>query len=146
MTKPSSTPLSDHALSCWPEFVRVLTRRVAVGRDTYGDASLLRPAPELAGEIEQELLDVAGWGFLLWYRIRRLNGAFAKLESDRSLAVNERLANYAGALAARMDCAGSSESVRTAWSALRQDERDLVYRAWSRALGESAEIDIEEAA
>jgi len=51
-----------------------LRERLEAGAQSYGDASFRREPAELAGEIEQELLDVCGWVFVLWCRLRRLGG------------------------------------------------------------------------
>ena len=49
-----------------------LRERLEAGARSYGDGSYRRELAELAGEIEQELLDVCGWAFILWCRLRRL--------------------------------------------------------------------------
>jgi hypothetical protein len=54
------------------EFLGRLAQRLERGRQEYGDASLQRPIDELRGEIEEELLDVAGWAFVPWLRGRAL--------------------------------------------------------------------------
>ena len=46
--------------------------RLAAGAKAYGNTSLRVSPLSLAGEVEEELLDVAGWGFLLWLRLRHL--------------------------------------------------------------------------
>ncbi len=46
--------------------------RLEKGRETYGDRSFDRPPDELVDEVEEELLDVAGWGFILWCRMESL--------------------------------------------------------------------------
>jgi hypothetical protein len=51
-----------------------LRERLEAGARTYGEASFQRHATELAAEIEEELLDVSGWAFILWCRLRRLRG------------------------------------------------------------------------
>jgi hypothetical protein len=56
----------------WRAFVAAVEVRLAAGAKAYGNASLKRPPASLAGEVEEELLDVAGWGFLLWLRVRSL--------------------------------------------------------------------------
>lgn len=53
-------------------FLDLLAARLEAGRREYGDASLLRSPAELVGEIEEELLDVAGWAFVLWLRVRAI--------------------------------------------------------------------------
>ena len=54
------------------EFWLRLRERLEAGARSYGDASFRREPAELAGEIEHELLDVCGWAFVLWCRLRRL--------------------------------------------------------------------------
>jgi hypothetical protein len=46
--------------------------RLEAGRATYGDRSFERSPSELLRELEQEALDLAGWGFVLWHRVRAL--------------------------------------------------------------------------
>jgi hypothetical protein len=54
------------------EFWLRLRERLEAGARSHGDASFRREPAEVAGEIEQELLDVCGWAFVLWCRLRRL--------------------------------------------------------------------------
>jgi len=64
-----------HPLVNWDNFEKFCDRvggRVQVGAKAYGNASFMRPADELVGEIEEELLDVCGWAFVLWTRLRHL--------------------------------------------------------------------------
>jgi hypothetical protein len=58
-----------------------LRERLEAGARSYGDASFRREPAELAGEIEQELLDVCGWAFVLWCRLGRLR-AVLRSEAD----------------------------------------------------------------
>lgn len=60
----------DVLRTAWPAFLAKVERRLEKGAVEYGDASLRAPPAELAREIEEELLDVVGWGFLLWVRMR----------------------------------------------------------------------------
>jgi hypothetical protein len=69
------TSLSTDALTRWPEFVEMVEARLERGARDYGDASFTRPPIEIVGEVEQELLDVMGWGFVLWTRVSALKGA-----------------------------------------------------------------------
>jgi len=59
-------------LDAWPEFMEAIKKRLEAGKREYGDSSFTRPASELAGEIEEELLDVAGWAFFLWLKIKMM--------------------------------------------------------------------------
>jgi hypothetical protein len=54
------------------EFSRKVFARLEVGAKEYGDGSFHRPESEVLGELQQELEDVAGWGYILWARIQRL--------------------------------------------------------------------------
>jgi hypothetical protein len=60
------------------------------GRDAYGDASFSADPGELAREIREELEDVAGWSFVLWTRIQRLEAAFSA-QSERQGGVSDAL-------------------------------------------------------
>lgn len=62
--------MNDSIRESWAEFVARVEKRLEAGAKEYGDASLRAPPAKLAGEVEEELLDVMGWGFLLWRRMR----------------------------------------------------------------------------
>jgi hypothetical protein len=55
--------------------------RLEAGREAYGDRSFSLPPGRLAGEVEEELLDVAAWAFILWTRVRGLR---VMLTAERS--------------------------------------------------------------
>lgn len=61
-------------------FAAGVRARLEQGRATYGDRGFERPPSELLAELEQEALDLAGWGFVLWERVRRLQAAAAAVE------------------------------------------------------------------
>ena len=67
-----STGADTDPLADWPAFVDRAGRRLAAGRRTYGDRSFARPPRELVREVEEDLLDVAAWAYILWYRVRAL--------------------------------------------------------------------------
>ena len=56
----------------WPAFDKVMQQRLQNGFEEYGDNSFDRDPRVTLGEIEQELLDVVGWGFILWTRLQVL--------------------------------------------------------------------------
>jgi hypothetical protein len=66
--------LSD-PIERFPQFIEAVRSRLADGQRTYGDKSFERPINELIGEIEQECLDLAGWGFVLWTRLQNIKRA-----------------------------------------------------------------------
>ncbi len=55
-------------------FAAAVEARLQQGAVTYRNASFHRDPADLAGEIEQELLDVCAWSFILWCRVRALRG------------------------------------------------------------------------
>ena len=62
-------------LARFAEFARAVNARLEAGRASYGDASFSRHPAVLCGEVEQELLDVCGWSYVLWVRMRALREA-----------------------------------------------------------------------
>lgn len=51
------------------EFLQAVDARLAKGAIEYGDTSPSKPYVVLADEVEQELIDVAGWCCQLWRKI-----------------------------------------------------------------------------
>lgn len=85
-------------LHSWPAFAAAVRARLEAGRQAYGDRSFDRPPTELLGELQQEALDLAGWGFVLWARLEALReraavehvGRMARRELDGGRARYER--------------------------------------------------------
>lgn len=77
----TKTPLSDHALAnLWPEFTEKVKERLERGKIEYGDPSFLAELSALAEEIDQELLDQAGWAFIAWCNHRKLKRQIVRFE------------------------------------------------------------------
>lgn len=57
------------------EFFAALRERLKLGAAAYGERSFSRDPAELLVELEQEALDLAGWGYVLFVRLRRLQAA-----------------------------------------------------------------------
>jgi len=51
-----------------------------MGALTYGDTSFERPPGQLLEEIEQELLDQAGWSFIMWCRLEEVRERLKQLK------------------------------------------------------------------
>lgn len=68
-------------------FVAGLRRRLEAGARTYGNVSFRRPAVELIDELQDEVSDIAGWGWILW---RRLDWLRADVERLGNLEVRMR--------------------------------------------------------
>ena len=81
----SITPKSDAALAQWPEFADEIYARLNMGRRTYGDDSFDRPLERLVIEIQQELMDVCGWSFIMWRRLEEMKARIASLEDSSHL-------------------------------------------------------------
>ena len=67
-------------LLAWGQFAQLVPDRLDKGRTEYHDRSFARAAAELLEEIQQEALDLAGWGFVLWHRLETMRPA---LEPDK---------------------------------------------------------------
>ena len=52
-------------------FLSELNARLDAGAHEYGDASFNRPIASTLSELEDEVLDVAGWAFVMWVQLRR---------------------------------------------------------------------------
>lgn len=55
-------------------YLATLRARHEQGRKEYGDRSMDKPRAELLGEMQQEAVDIAGWGFFLWAQMERMKG------------------------------------------------------------------------
>ena len=64
----------------WRLFASNVAARLEAKKQKYGDRSFSREPLELVREIEEELLDVSGWAFILWSRIHDLRAAVESLK------------------------------------------------------------------
>lgn len=68
------------------EFVAAIEARLEIGAVEYQDRpAAARPLAELVDEIGQELVDVAGWSFLLWRRVEGLRATLGAVQSGWSI-------------------------------------------------------------
>lgn len=63
------------ALPGFAMFAADLRRRLEAGAQEYGDRSFSRDPDELLREIDEEILDIAGWAYVLRVRLGRLRQA-----------------------------------------------------------------------
>lgn len=79
---PTSEPTPNH--SGWRHefsaFLQQLELKVERGAIEYGDKSFDLPANRTISELQAELLDICGWGFILWVRMERLRQALEAKE------------------------------------------------------------------
>jgi|WetSurMetagenome_2_1015567.scaffolds.fasta_scaffold03061_4 hypothetical protein len=71
--------MKDDNLASFKAFTEAARSRLEKGRGLYGDRSFPRKPEELLAEIEEEALDLAGWGYIAWSRVRSMREALDKL-------------------------------------------------------------------
>jgi hypothetical protein len=54
------------------KFVRLLDDKMKKGYKQYGDKSFERSPGYLVGELQQEVIDISGWGMILFARLEEL--------------------------------------------------------------------------
>lgn len=54
------------------KFQEAWLERLHVGQQVYGDASFRKSTGDLLDEIQQECVDLAGWGYVLWLKCEQL--------------------------------------------------------------------------
>ncbi len=59
-------------LQSWPAFESAVRTRLDAGRLAYGDKSFSAEPATLVAELQQEALDLAGWGYVLWCRLEAM--------------------------------------------------------------------------
>lgn len=56
-------------------FADFVLSRLEAGREEYGDQSFGTPMNMTLEEIEEECLDICGWGYILWLKVYRMRRA-----------------------------------------------------------------------
>ena len=84
MDQQQATMAGPQLREDWLEFISLVEHRLEQGAVEYGDSTLHRPALEVLDEVEEELLDVMGWSFFAWLRIRRLKEKVKKVLTEIS--------------------------------------------------------------
>lgn len=64
------------------EFMSKLDARMRDGYEEYGDESFDRPLLTLIKEIEEELLDICGWGMITYSRIQDIKEKIATMVEE----------------------------------------------------------------
>lgn len=83
MKNSNETPISDEALDkVWPEFAGRVFERMLRGKVDYGDGSFLAPLAPTCEEIAQEFLDVAGWAFIGYCKVKRLQRVIEQYQPE----------------------------------------------------------------
>ena len=54
----------------FPIFIKELDKKLGRGFREYGDQSFDKPDSELRKEVEEELLDLCGWSFIRWVKLK----------------------------------------------------------------------------
>ncbi len=53
-------------------FIERVQKRMDKGAQEYGDRSFARAPEELVQELQEEVEDIAGWGYILWNRLENI--------------------------------------------------------------------------
>ena len=61
-------------------FMSRVRGRMNKGAREYGDRSFSEHPSLLVAEIQEELQDVCGWGFILWTRLEQIKAALERVE------------------------------------------------------------------
>lgn len=77
---PSPYEIQDYFHS----FVDQVRERLKTGAKTYGEKSFTRSVNDLLVELEEGALDLAGWSFVLWVKLRRLEKAAKEIDRSES--------------------------------------------------------------
>lgn len=78
--------------SRFSEFVMLAKARLERGEEEYGDSSFDLPPEILIDEIQEELLDVTNWSFILWETLERCREKTERL-TDKYPAVEPGIGN-----------------------------------------------------
>jgi len=54
------------------KFVKLLDAKMKKGFLQYGDKSFDREPEDLIGELQQEVIDISGWGMILFHRLEEM--------------------------------------------------------------------------
>lgn len=73
----------------WEAFAAALRARLEAGAVAYGDHSFARDPSSLLAELRQEALDLAGWGYVLFVRLSRLEALARGRGPDRVAALED---------------------------------------------------------
>ena len=72
-------------LLLWGDYARAVRDRLEQGKTEYRDRSFSRDSAELLEELQQEALDLAGWGFVLWHRLEQMREALGVADRERRI-------------------------------------------------------------
>lgn len=61
------------------EMVARVMERMEQAERHYGNRSLHSPTGDLLRELEEETLDIMGWGFYVWRRVKELQAKFERI-------------------------------------------------------------------
>lgn len=81
----SDTPKSDAAIARFEGFTSEVRSRLEAGKRAYGDSSFETPLERMITEIQQELMDVTGWSFILFDRLEELRERLRAVSASAQL-------------------------------------------------------------
>lgn len=66
--------MTDH-LHRFPQFAELVRAKLARGQVVFEDRNFSKNAVDLMHEVQEELVDVMGWSFLVWSRLQAMSEA-----------------------------------------------------------------------
>lgn len=58
--------------AAWEGYSEAVKRKLISGQKDYGDSAGTRNIFELISEVQDELVDIAGWSSWLWWRVEKM--------------------------------------------------------------------------
>lgn len=72
--------MAEDELTQLSRFQRDVATRMRKGQEEYGDRSFRSSPLALIEELKEEVLDIAGWGYVLWKRLDDFERRCAELD------------------------------------------------------------------
>ena len=80
--RPHSADIYKVCMEDFEDFVGLVQARLSAGAKEYGDRSFSRHPMDLMNEIQEELLDICGWSYVLFTRLKKVQNALQEGVSD----------------------------------------------------------------
>jgi len=62
----------EDILLMWDEYSDAVRNKLIKSYAEYGDGTIKMPIGRLSNELQEEAIDMAGWGVFLWNRVRQI--------------------------------------------------------------------------
>ena len=72
MAKKKADHELQDILNLWDEYSDTVRNKLIKSYAEYGDATIKMPLGRLSAELQDECIDLSGWGMFYWNRIRQI--------------------------------------------------------------------------